>query len=125
MATTTFLITCGTLLILWFGGQMVLNHQFSLGELVAFNSYMLLLAMPAQQLGWLVNAGGEAAAGAQRTLEILDRRPEIQSPADATGALTPTGEDRIRPRFFPVCRRTIDGAGGHPSWWSNPTRSSP
>jgi ATP-binding cassette subfamily B protein len=83
MATTTFLITCGTLLILWFGGQMVLNHQLSLGELVAFNSYMLLLAMPAQQLGWLVNAGGEAAAGAQRTLEILDRLPEIKSIPDA------------------------------------------
>jgi len=83
MATTTFLITCGTLLILWFGGQMVLNHQLSLGELVAFNSYMLLLAMPAQQLGWLVNAGGEAAAGAQRTLEVLDRLPEIQSGLNA------------------------------------------
>ena len=83
MATTTFLITFGTLLILWFGGQMVLNHQLSLGELVAFNSYMLLLATPAQQLGWLVNAGGEAAAGVQRTMEILDHRPEIQSPPDA------------------------------------------
>ena len=83
MATTTFLITVGTLLILWFGGQMVLNKQISLGELVAFNSYMLLLATPAQQLGWLVNAGGEAAAGAQRTLEILDRRPEIESIPDA------------------------------------------
>jgi ATP-binding cassette, subfamily B, multidrug efflux pump len=83
MATTTFLITFGTLLILWFGGQMVLNHQLSLGELVAFNSYMLLLATPAQQLGWLVNAGGEAAAGVQRTMEILDRRPEIQSLPDA------------------------------------------
>jgi ATP-binding cassette subfamily B protein len=62
---------------------MVLNKQISLGELVAFNSYMLLLATPAQQLGWLVNAGGEAAAGAQRTLEILDRRPEIESIPDA------------------------------------------
>jgi ATP-binding cassette subfamily B protein len=83
MATTTFLITCGTVLILWFGGQMVLNHQLSLGELVAFNSYMLLLATPAQQLGWLVNAGGEASAGVQRTMEVLDQRSEIQSDPDA------------------------------------------
>ncbi len=92
MASTSFLIICGTLLILWFGGQMVLNHQLSLGELVAFNSYMLLLAMPAQQLGWLVNAGGEAAAGVQRTLEVLDRLPEIQSPADATVLSTLQGK---------------------------------
>ncbi len=92
MATTTFLITCGTLLILWFGGQMVLSHQLSLGELVAFNSYMLLLAMPAQQLGWLVNAGGEAAAGAQRTMEVLDQPMEIQSAPEATALPTLLGK---------------------------------
>ncbi|MEW6567851.1 MAG: ABC transporter transmembrane domain-containing protein [Chloroflexota bacterium] len=56
MPTTTFLVTLGTILILWFGGRMVLQGQLTLGELVAFNSYLLLLATPAQQLGWLVNA---------------------------------------------------------------------
>jgi ATP-binding cassette subfamily B multidrug efflux pump len=83
MANTTFLITLGTVLILWFGGQMVLNGELSLGELVAFNSYMLMLAMPAQQLGGLVNSAGEAAAGTERALEILEIKPEIDSPADA------------------------------------------
>jgi ATP-binding cassette, subfamily B, multidrug efflux pump len=83
MPTTTFLVTIGTLLILWFGGQMVLGGQITLGELVAFNSYLLLLAMPAQNLGWLVNTAGEASAGVQRIMEILDRKPEIQSPASA------------------------------------------
>jgi ATP-binding cassette subfamily B multidrug efflux pump len=100
MATTTFLITCGTLLILWFGGQMVLNHQLSLGELVAFNSYMLLLAMPAQQLGWLVNAGGEAAAGAQRTMEVLDQPLEIQSAPEATALPTLLGKIEFDHVFF-------------------------
>jgi len=58
----------------------VLNGQMTLGELVAFNSYLLMLSGPTQQLTWLVNAGGEAAAGAQRTFEILDTTPAIQSP---------------------------------------------
>ena len=80
MPTTTLLVTLGTILILWFGGQMVMQGSITLGELVAFNSYMLLLAMPSQQIGWLVNAGGEAFAGLQRTFEILDLAPEIQSP---------------------------------------------
>ncbi|MCL4562882.1 MAG: ABC transporter ATP-binding protein/permease [Chloroflexi bacterium] len=83
MPTTTFLVTIGTLLILWFGGQMVLRGQLTLGELVAFNSYLLLLSMPAQNLGWLVNTAGEASAGVQRIMEILDRKPEIQSPPGA------------------------------------------
>jgi ATP-binding cassette, subfamily B, multidrug efflux pump len=58
---------------------MVLAGQISLGELVAFNSYMLLLAMPAQQLDWLINAAGEALAGVERTTEILDIVPAIRS----------------------------------------------
>ena len=66
MPSSQFLVTVGTLLILWFGGQMVLNGSLTIGELVAFNSYLLLLSAPATQLTWLVNAAGEAAAGAQR-----------------------------------------------------------
>jgi ABC-type multidrug transport system fused ATPase/permease subunit len=42
-----------------------------------------MMAEPAQQLTGLVNAGGEAAAGAQRVFEVLDTQPAIQSPADA------------------------------------------
>ena len=83
MPTTTLLVTIGTILILWFGGKMVLAGQISLGELVAFNSYMLLLAMPAQQLDWLINAAGEALAGVERTTEILDIIPDIRSKPDA------------------------------------------
>ena len=83
MPTTQFLIAAGTLLILWFGGQMVLNGELTIGALVAFNSYVLMLGGPAQELTWLVNAAGEAVAGAQRAFEVLDIRPDIQSPSQA------------------------------------------
>ncbi len=83
MPTTHFLVALGTILILWFGGQMVLQGEATLGEVVAFNSYFMLLGMPARQLVWLVNAGGEAAAGAKRLFEVLDTQPEIQSPPHA------------------------------------------
>jgi ATP-binding cassette subfamily B protein len=103
MPTTTLLVTLETILILWFGGQMVLEGSLTLGELVAFNSYMLLLAMPAQQIGWLVNAGGEAFAGLQRTFEILEMAPEIQSPPEATQLPILRGEvefDHVTFRYF-------------------------
>ena len=83
MPTTTLLITVGTILILLFGGQMVLQGKMTVGEVVAFNAYMLMLSTPVQQIAWLVNGMGEAEAGAQRVLEILEHDPEIQSPADA------------------------------------------
>ena len=83
MPTTNLLVTVGTILILWFGGQMVLRGEMTIGEVVAFNSYLLMLANPTQQLTWLVNSAGEAVAGVQRTFEILDINPEIASPPDA------------------------------------------
>jgi ATP-binding cassette subfamily B multidrug efflux pump len=103
MPTTTLLVTLSTILILWFGGQMVLEGQLTLGELVAFNSYMLLLAMPSQQIGWLVNAGGEAFAGIQRTFEILDMAPEIRSAPQAIVLPPLSGEvefDHVCFRYF-------------------------
>ena len=92
MPTTNLLIAIGTILILWFGGNMALAGEISIGELVAFNSYMLLLASPAQQLGNLVDNAGEASAGLQRTLEILDHKSEIQSPPDAITLPTLRGQ---------------------------------
>ncbi|MGE5224127.1 MAG: ABC transporter ATP-binding protein, partial [Omnitrophica WOR_2 bacterium] len=83
MPTSSFLVTFGTILILWFGGQMVIQGKMTIGEVVAFNSYLLMLAGPAQQLTWVVNTAGEAVAGVQRTFEILDLKPEIESPPGA------------------------------------------
>ncbi len=83
MPTSNLLVTLGTIAILWFGGSMVIAGEMTIGEVVAFNSYLLLLAAPAQQLTWLVNAAGEAAAGAQRAFEILETVPAIQSPSNA------------------------------------------
>ena len=83
MPTTNWLTTVSVILILWFGGQMVMDGTLTIGAIVAFNAYILMLAEPAQQLTGLVNAGGEAAAGAQRVFEVLDTQPAIQSPANA------------------------------------------
>jgi ATP-binding cassette subfamily B multidrug efflux pump len=96
MPSTDFLVTLCTILILWFGGRMVLNGTMTVGELVAFNAYVLMLAAPAQQLTWLVNAAGEASAGAQRVLEILDTVSEIESPVDAIQLSTLRGEVEFR-----------------------------
>ncbi len=84
MPTTNLLIVIGTILVLWFGGQLVLEGSMTVGELVAFNAYLLMLSAPVQQLAWLVNAAGEASAGAQRVFEVLDTVPDIrptQNPA--------------------------------------------
>jgi len=57
---------------------------------------VLMLAAPAQQLTWLVNGAGEAAAGARRALEVLDTEPEIASPAGAVQLSELRGEVEFR-----------------------------
>jgi len=96
MPTSNFLIALGTILLLWFGGQMVMAGQITLGALVAFNSYVLMLGAPAQQLTQLVNAAGEASAGAKRVFEVLDHDPEIRSPQNAIALDQLRGEVEFR-----------------------------
>ncbi|MFT3894766.1 MAG: ABC transporter ATP-binding protein [Anaerolineales bacterium] len=96
MPTTSWLTTISIILILWFGGQMVINGTMTIGEIVAFNAYILMLAEPAQSLTGLVNAGGEAAAGAQRVFEVLDTEPAIQSAANAVKVEPLRGEVEFR-----------------------------
>jgi len=96
MPTTNWLTAVSIILILWFGGQMVMDGTLTIGGIVAFNAYILMMAEPAQQLTGLVNAGGEAAAGAQRVFEVLDTHPEIHSPRDAVELDTLRGEVEFR-----------------------------
>jgi ATP-binding cassette, subfamily B, multidrug efflux pump len=92
MPTTNWLTTLGTILILFFGGQMVMEGTMTIGAVVAFNAYILMMAEPAQALTGLVNAGGEAAAGAQRVFEVLDVEPAIQSRKEALTLSALSGE---------------------------------
>ena len=96
MPSSHFLVTAGTLLILWLGGRMVIAGSMTLGELVAFNSYLMLLSSPAQQLTWLINAAGEAAAGAQRAFTVLDTSFEIESSPDKPALQTLSGQVEFR-----------------------------
>ena len=96
MPTTNWLTTISVILILWFGGQMVMAGTLTIGAIVAFNAYILMLAEPAQALTGLVNAGGEAAAGAQRVFEVLDTEPAIQSGGNAVKMESLRGEVEFR-----------------------------
>ncbi len=92
MPSTDFLVTLCTIILLLIGGNMVIKNSLTIGELVAFNAYVLMLAEPARRLTWLVNAAGEASAGARRALEVLDIAPDISSPEDAVQLQALRGE---------------------------------
>jgi len=74
----------GTIAVLLYGGNQVMAQQLTLGELVAFNTYLLMLSMPVRRLGFLINMGARASTSARRIFEILDVPSEIR---DKPGAI--------------------------------------
>jgi len=73
----------GTVFILWYGGRLVINGQLTLGELVAFNSYLLQLVSPMRRLGSLVSMLSQAQASGERIFEILDAESEVKESPNA------------------------------------------
>jgi ATP-binding cassette subfamily B multidrug efflux pump len=78
-----FLTGLGTVLLLWYGGREALNGEISVGTLVAFNSYLMMLAQPVRQLGWIINVVSRAVASGERIFELLDARSPVQEKPNA------------------------------------------
>jgi len=73
----------GTILILLYGGQLVIRDQLTLGELVAFTSYIGQLSIPVRRLGMIIAAIAQAIASGERVFEILDAKSEVEDLPDA------------------------------------------
>lgn len=70
-----------TLLVLWIGGMQVVHKSLTLGEFVAFNTYILMLLGPMFDIGNLFVAGRRAQGAAER-IESLRQHPlEVEPPA--------------------------------------------
>src|SRR5262249_28888034 len=71
------LMAAGTALLYYVGSLHVLSGTLTLGELLVFSAYLLLLYQPLEQLAYTAWALEGAAAGAQRCFEILDQEDEL------------------------------------------------
>ena len=65
------------LLTLLFGGRMVLHGQVSIGQFVAFNTYIGMLVWPMIACGDCINAFTQAAAAFKRIACIFEEKPDI------------------------------------------------
>ncbi|APG29101.1 hypothetical protein A7E78_10670 [Syntrophotalea acetylenivorans] len=81
-----------TLLILYFGGGRVVAGKLSLGELIAFNAYLMQLAMPTLMLGWVLSLGQRAMASIERLRSLLTPLPSTERLRLAAASTAPTVE---------------------------------
>jgi len=83
----------GIALVLLIGGRQVIAGNLSLGDFTAFYTYVAMLAAPMRMLGMTLGMAQRAIASGNRLFEILDREPQIESPADAPPL--PAGGGRV------------------------------
>lgn len=73
----------GLIATLGYGGHLVLDGGLTLGELVAFNVYVVMLVWPLRMLGMILAQGQRAAAAGERVQEVLDTAPVIVDHPDS------------------------------------------
>ncbi len=89
----TFMVALG--LILWFGGERVIDGRLTPGELAQFIFYMQILSMPVRMIGWMVNSYARAASAGQRLFEILDYESPVKDKENAIAMPRTSGHVRF------------------------------
>ncbi len=90
-----FTSALGTIVVIYFGGRLILNQSLAVDELVAFFLYLDLFYQPLHHLSDAWEKIQEALASSERVAELLNETPEVDEhpgaitlPARASGELT-------------------------------------
>ena len=83
-----FILGTASALVLWQGGVAVVVGRITLGQLVQFFGYLMMLSWPMIALGWTTNLIQQGMASMRRLDEIFNTKPAIADPG-ARGARAP------------------------------------
>ncbi|NOX66347.1 MAG: ABC transporter ATP-binding protein [Chlorobi bacterium] len=83
-----FLITgLSIILVILVGGNMVINHQLTLGDIIAFIAFLGLLIWPTIAFGWVANIIQQAGASLKRLQKIYDEEIEIKDSPETDASI--------------------------------------
>ncbi len=89
-----FLPAISLAVILWYGGHLVIDGEMQIGQLIAFNSYILMLVWPLRMSGMMIAMASRMSASAGRVHEVLVTDPHIADPPK--GRPLPDGGGEVR-----------------------------
>ncbi len=87
-------------LVLWLGSGDVAAGRMSIGSLVAFNAYLVMLSWPMIAFGWVTNLLQRGMASWTRMLEVLDAVPAIADQDDVVAVGEIRGDVEFRGLSF-------------------------
>ncbi len=82
--------------VLMYGGWLSINEKISIGGLIAFSSYVIMISVPFRMLGFVLLQAQRAAASSLRIFEILDEEPAITNKPSASKITSPLGNLSFR-----------------------------
>jgi len=101
------LANLGVALIVWFGGRAVIAGDLTLGEMVAFTTYLSQLIDPIRRLGLIIPFIVMAASAGERIFEVLDSVPEVKDAPDARPLPPVKGQVRFESVSFSYGRHRV------------------
>jgi ABC-type multidrug transport system fused ATPase/permease subunit len=84
MPTMVMFFMIPVAVILWYGGNQVVDGNMTVGQITQFILYLGMLVMPVRRLGFMINLYSRTVSAGQRILEILDTKSEV---AERPGAI--------------------------------------
>ncbi|GEM_PF-5253013 len=72
----------GTVLLLWVGGRLVIQDKQSLGVLVEFQQYLMLLQWPTLSISWSISMIMRGQASMRRLNELMEQEPQVLNYGD-------------------------------------------
>ena len=96
MPMVQFISGVSYLIVLSYGGIMVIDGSISLGAFVAFNTYLAMLIWPMLALGWVINVLQRGAASMSRLKTLFDKKPEVFDGSDVKKVDNLQGQVEVR-----------------------------
>ena len=94
------LMVIGTAAMYYVGTLHVIAGTLSLGSLLVFSAYLVMLYQPLESLTYTAWAMEGATAGAQRCFEVLDRADDVTDSPNAIAITRSDGGDHVRKSQF-------------------------
>jgi ATP-binding cassette subfamily B protein len=97
---TDLIIGIGLVIILFYGGYIVMKGNMTIGDLVAFNGYMVMLRAPIKHLTNIVDQWENAMASLEKIYYIMDQKPAIENRDGAVVFYEVKGDIRFENVYF-------------------------
>jgi ATP-binding cassette subfamily B protein len=85
--TSTLIGNIGLLIVLVYGGRLVIDEQITIGDFAAFTTYLQMLIWPMMAVGWVANLTQRGVTALRRIHDLVTSEPILVDSSTSPSAL--------------------------------------